>query len=345
MTPEEETLQGYQNARDEEEPQTLEHDPTRVSPLATPEERAEQQRQRAEILAGTRGLPPGKSGTPYLIVVEGGIPGMPFRIDARLTTIGRGPDNSIQFLVGTISRHHVRLAIGENRQAWLTDVGSANGTLLNDQRLPVRVTVPFKHGDHIVLGSAIHLRFVWLDPRDEETHLRRYEGMIRDGLTGLFNRLYLHDQIELFAQRGYSKDLGLAVGLIDVDAFTAINDHHGHAVGDEVLRGVARVITESAPKDALIARFGGDEFLIAFHQPDFKLAEAALRQLLAALGELAVPTRAGELSIKASAGMAYSPTHRQLNPMGLISLADRNLRDAKDQGRNRLVATEVNLSG
>lgn len=299
------------------------------------------QRERAEWLAAVHAADESHEARPYLILLEGGIAGTPYRMEGRVQTLGRAPENGVQILAAAISRQHLRFAIGDSRQAWVTDLGSSNGTTLNNRRVPPKVTVPLRHGDQLVVGSAVRLQFVWLSSTDERDFLKRYERMIRDGLTGLHNRLFFQDQAESRIQRGFSRGLGAAVALMDLDGFKPFNDRHGHDVGDDVLRGVADLLRELAPEDGLTTRHGGEEFLLTMSSTDFDQAKSACETIRAALSERDLPTRIGPLRITASIGMAFASPKTPRSPAELIALADRCLYLAKERGRDRLVAIEA----
>jgi diguanylate cyclase (GGDEF)-like protein len=165
--------------------------------------------------------------------------------------------------------------------------------------------------------------------------LRRLSTL--DTLTGTLNRAGLELQgkrVGLRAQRG---GRSLAVVMIDVDHFKAINDSHGHLVGDEVLRHLSALLRlELRPHDVL-ARFGGEEFVLVLDDlnlPDaVRLAErlrAGIEQTVASMGDVAV-------RFTASLGVACSDQHGY-DLIRLISAGDAALYAAKRAGRNRVTA-------
>jgi len=118
----------------------------------------------------------------------------------------------------------------------------------------------------------------------EEAHGRLRESSRRDALTGLYNRSHFHEGFEKLLTESRVTRLPLSLLMIDLDHFKKINDRHGHLVGDECLRGAAKRIGDTLrPHDALLARFGGEEFVVVL--PDTALSKAvavaeAIRQAL-----------------------------------------------------------------
>lgn len=140
---------------------------------------------------------------------------------------------------------------------------------------------------------------------------------------------------------------------LDVDRFKKVNDRYGHAAGDEVLRAVAKVLQARLRATDLAARFGGEEFVLAFigAAPDRILAKFAKKSSEARVPPLIVPFQGAEIEITLSGGVA---PYRQLQPLPGESLADairrgieaavadadRALYCAKRSGRNRIHSAE-----
>ncbi|HSL59680.1 MAG TPA: GGDEF domain-containing protein [Acidimicrobiales bacterium] len=149
-----------------------------------------------------------------------------------------------------------------------------------------------------------------------------------DDLTGLLDR----DGV-LAAVDGIDHEAPLALALVDIDGFKEVNDTSGHAAGDEVLRRVAATLRGSLPDDAIVARFGGDELVVAF--PD-RSAEGALILLEEVRAHLAAhPMPPLERPVTVSIGVAARPPHG--STFGeLLRAADQAMYRAKAEGRNRV---------
>ena len=199
----------------------------------------------------------------YLIVVSGGPPGAIQRLGAGGLGSGRSHENTVRFSDLSVSRRHAALVVDAVGDIWLTDLNSTNSTFLNDGRVAPHVPHRLHDGDRVRLGSSVVLKFVRLDPCDEQFQRELFERTVRDPLTGLYNRTFFLDQIGPLADLGASRGQGLAVLMLDVDHFKRVNDALGHDAGDAVLREVAAVLRESTRGEDLVARYGGEEFVAA----------------------------------------------------------------------------------
>ncbi len=148
----------------------------------------------------------------------------------------------------------------------------------------------------------------------------------RDALTGLFNRRAIERNFERFRSEGYR-----ALAVLDLDHFKAINDIHGHAAGDAVLKAVADVV--QADRHVHAFRIGGEEFVLLVRGEDAQLRAERRRQAIPAAVANAVPGLGHPVT--ASMGMTDAPPSADLGFEELYRQADRLLYDAKLAGRNR----------
>jgi diguanylate cyclase (GGDEF)-like protein len=280
----------------------------------------------------------------YLIMVAGGIPGAMLRLPPEGTRLGRSSENTYQFREITISRQHASLVADPQGAVWLTDLGSTNGSYLNDRRISERTPVRVKDGDRIRLGTTVVLKFVRLDPCEEQFQREMYERTVRDTLTGLFNRAYFLNQVGPLAEYNAVRGLGLAVLMLDIDHFKQINDRFGHDTGDVVLREVAGVLRESTRSEDLVARYGGEEFILALPVVAPDQATERAERIRESLSERRITGGDTSLQITASLGVAFAPADRRCMASALITAADRCLYQAKDTGRNRIVFRPETLS-
>jgi len=276
----------------------------------------------------------------YLIVQAGGVPGSMLRMKPGGTRVGRASDNTLRLPDGTVSRHHAVIRTGGDGKARLTDLASMNGTYLNGRRITNHTPVALHDGDRIRFGSSIVVKFSRPDPSEEQFQREMFERTVRDALTGLYNRSYFLDQVDLLADASRRRGLGLAILLLDVDHFKRINDTHGHEAGDSVLREVAAVIRQATRSEDLVARYGGEEFIVALPiaAPD-QATERAERIRRNLAGRRIVAARQS-LSITISIGMAFAPAGNP-RPIGaLFAAADLCLYQAKYAGRDRVVCSQ-----
>lgn len=153
----------------------------------------------------------------------------------------------------------------------------------------------------------------------------------RDTLTGVDSRGHWEDQARRLLQRHQDEGVPASLLLLDIDHFKAINDRHGHGVGDDVLRALARCMGDNLPDTGIRGRLGGDEFVVALELPAAQALGLAER-LRTAVQSLSFPGQAG-LSISISVGLAPAPAAGGLRTW--LEAADAALYRAKHAGRNR----------
>jgi len=156
-----------------------------------------------------------------------------------------------------------------------------------------------------------------------------------DALTGLPNRHYFDEFCGLFARRRRAGD-AVGILMIDIDRFKVLNDRHGHAVGDQVLRAVAGAIVAAVREDDVPARYGGEEFVVLLRNPAPGIAVDVGERVRSAVRALDL-SRLGVAEVSVSVGVAVASTPDE--PIAeLIVQADRALYRAKRAGRDRVVA-------
>jgi two-component system cell cycle response regulator len=156
-----------------------------------------------------------------------------------------------------------------------------------------------------------------------------------DSLTGLMNRRAFLEAMERERSRAERHTLPLSVLLLDVDHFKKVNDTYGHDAGDIVLRGIASALHRIARKSDFVARWGGEEFVVALVQTAEAGGRVAAERVRRAIAESAFTLPSGEiLKVTASVGLASASAVVQLDDM--IIRADRALYVAKGRGRNRV---------
>ncbi|SFN23300.1 PAS domain S-box-containing protein/diguanylate cyclase (GGDEF) domain-containing protein [Formivibrio citricus] len=162
------------------------------------------------------------------------------------------------------------------------------------------------------------------------------EQAIRDPLTGLFNRRYFDEAVEMELARAQREGYPVTFALLDLDHFKQINDTYGHQAGDEALKNMARILRESSRGSDIACRFGGEEFLLLL--PNLGL-EAAHNRAEAWRQRLAnTEIHFGQFSffITASIGLAAYPQHGR-RADDLVRQADEALYRAKSSGRNQVI--------
>ncbi len=161
------------------------------------------------------------------------------------------------------------------------------------------------------------------------------EAAVTDFLTGLPNRRHLFEEGARVWQQAAETDLELCCAIFDIDHFKQINDEYGHDIGDLAIQHVARILQDSLPAEAVLARMGGEEFCALLPQGKEKAVECceAFRRTLE-LTSTDIPGSDSAIHLTVSIGLT-AETDTSLEAM--INCADVLLYQAKDSGRNRLV--------
>lgn len=165
------------------------------------------------------------------------------------------------------------------------------------------------------------------------------EMAVTDPLTGLHNRRYLDAQLPNLVEHAVTRHRELAVLLVDIDHFKSVNDTHGHAVGDEVLKEFAIRIRKNVRGFDLACRYGGEEFVIVMPETSRDTALRVAERLRERVASQPITVAGGlrQLSVTISVGVATLDSNAD-TPEVLIGRADQALYQAKRAGRNRVVA-------
>lgn len=156
----------------------------------------------------------------------------------------------------------------------------------------------------------------------------------RDPLTGLNNRRSFLEKAQTIWSTAQRSERDLSVIILDIDHFKSVNDCHGHAAGDAALIAIGRVLADSARDGDIVARWGGEEFLLLLSETKLEAALVMTERLRVAIAEIRLPSRDAEISFTASFGVAHMAKHATLEV--LISEADRYLYQSKEKGRNSI---------
>jgi two-component system cell cycle response regulator len=184
---------------------------------------------------------------PCLIVVEGNNLGMVFHLSKKSMIVGRNEQNDVYLHEDGVSRQHARIDLHDDAYT-ITDLKSTNGTFVNDARTQQSA---LRDGDKIRMGDVV-LRFSFQDQQDVEYQEKLRNMAMRDGLTKVFNRRYFMDALQREISFALRQRQALTCLILDIDHFKKVNDTHGHAAGDTVLRA----LSERLPGDPRIRRPG-----------------------------------------------------------------------------------------
>lgn len=166
-----------------------------------------------------------------------------------------------------------------------------------------------------------------------------------DGLTGLANRRQLDRRLVEEVERAHRYGSPLSVLLVDVDHFKKVNDGHGHAAGDAVLRAIAAQIRASVRIMDITARFGGEELVVVAPSTSWSGARALGERLRAAIERLEIVAPGVEPSVRVTASIGVATLTADEDGLGVLARADASLYEAKRGGRNRVVMSGVEPEG
>jgi two-component system, cell cycle response regulator len=274
---------------------------------------------------------PASTASECLVVVyqRDGNAGKCIKLDDSTLRIGRDANNEIVLEDDGVSRRHARIERRGNRTV-IMDVGSTNGTLLNEVEL-VGIA-ELKTGDRIKIGATV---FKYLSASDLEAalHEQIYASTITDELTGLKNKRHLKDELarEFSRARRYNRALSLL--MIDIDHFKVVNDEHGHPVGDITLRAVGSAVLACLGVDDTAARYGGEEIVVLLPEARLEHAASVAEKIRSAVAALVVSFREARVQVTVSIGCAEYE-HADNSEEEVLRRADQRVYAAKAAGRN-----------
>lgn len=163
---------------------------------------------------------------------------------------------------------------------------------------------------------------------------RLRDQSVRDALTRLFNRRYLEETMDREMSRARRNGQPLSTLVLDIDHFKRYNDTLGHDAGDALLVQFAQLLQTKIRKEDIACRYGGEEFVIVLPQASVDMAELRAKEIVEATRAMKVKLKNGDsTTVTVSIGVSTFPLHGA-SPEELITMADKALYRAKDEGRN-----------
>ena len=160
---------------------------------------------------------------------------------------------------------------------------------------------------------------------------------IRDELTGMYNRRYINERLQLDINDSMISNKPLCVVMADLDFFKDVNDNYGHVVGDWVLKDFAQILSSSVRSDSdWVGRYGGEEFLIVLRNTDGNSAFEVIEKIRKLVQENVFEYKDIKIKITSSFG-GYIIMNEKITIDELINRADKNLYSAKNSGRNKTI--------
>jgi len=233
-------------------------------------------------------------------------------------------------------------------------------SLERTRQLPILAIADADNNTRLLRGLEIGVNDYLLRPVDKNELLarartqirkRRYtdhlrdnvqnsiEMAITDALTGLHNRRYMESHLGTLAEQASTRGKPLALMMLDIDFFKAINDTYGHDAGDDVLREFAVRMRKSIRGIDLACRYGGEEFVIVMPETDLHVAGVVAERLRRSIAGEPFAVNKGENRIEVTISIGLSTLELKGEPVAdVLKRADTALYRAKNDGRNRVVA-------
>jgi two-component system cell cycle response regulator len=193
--------------------------------------------------------------------------------------------------------------------------------------------------NELVARSLTQVRRKRYNDRLRNSLRQTIELAVTDGLTGLHNRRYLDTHLRTLFARAKVRGRPLTICITDIDRFKLVNDVYGHDAGDEVLKEFAGRIRSTVRGADLACRFGGEEFVVVMPDTPAEVAAAVAERLRGMIEARPFQLRSGETPLMLTASMGIATLVPGMDtPEQLLKQADRALYEAKNSGRNRVVA-------
>ncbi len=270
-----------------------------------------------------------------LIIIRGTPQGHRFFLTQSEMILGRDPAVEITINDQSVSRRHVKFTKEADRVK-MTDLGSANGSFVNDKRIATGESAYLEKEDMLKLGNSI---FKFLPAGELEILFYGNLGSAAhtDALTGLYNKGYLQEALSAEFKRAKALHQELSLIYFDIDFFKKTNDTYGHDAGDYVLKELSQLVRAGhiRPKD-IFARNGGEEFVIVLSNTSGQEAQGIAEKMRAGVQTHAFIYEGQRIPTTVSIGIAELRSDVEAANT-LLKLADKALYAAKQGGRNRVV--------
>jgi diguanylate cyclase (GGDEF)-like protein len=266
------------------------------------------------------------------IYPTGPLMGSRFFLGREPVRFGRGDDCQVQIPDASVSRAHAEIRPGSDGRYNVIDLGSTNGTFVNNV---LQRECLLADGDYLRIGNCI-FRFLAGGNVESEYHEEIYRLTILDALTGIPNRRYFEEFVDRELVRAIRHRRPLALALLDVDHFKAVNDRLGHLAGDLALRQLAACTGAGIRKDELLARYGGEEFAIVLPELDPVAARTVCERIRHTIESHDFSSNKHAFRMTVSIGVAVKLGDQMATVNELVRRADAMLYQAKQMGRNRV---------
>jgi diguanylate cyclase (GGDEF)-like protein len=270
-----------------------------------------------------------------LILIRGFPQGQRYFLSKPEMIAGREQSCEIALLDQSISRKHAIIK-QTDKEVTITDLGSSNGTFINDKKIEAHQTKNLNKEDILQLGNLI---FKFLPAGELET---LYLGNMAtaaytDALTSIHNKAYLMQILEAESKRSFSLKSPMSLIFFDIDFFKKINDGFGHDAGDYVLKTLSKTIKEEHIRDRdIFARYGGEEFVIILLNTEQTTGELRAEQIRKGIESQVFTYETKNIPVTISLGVTSLDLDKETDITEILKQADQALYQAKNAGRNQV---------
>lgn len=275
-----------------------------------------------------------KATDPVLIVIRGSLQGKKYSLKGgKKYLMGRDKSVEIQLDDGNVSRQHAQV-IREEEKMYLEDLGSRNGTFLNDENIGSERRLLEKE-DMIKVGSTI-LKYLPAGQLETLYHINLTNAAYMDKLTGLYNRKYISEVLEVEFKRAKALHSNFSVIMFDIDNFKKVNDTYGHDCGDFVLSQLGLQVKASGLRERdLAGRYGGEEFIVVLTNSNEEQAAEVAERIRKKIESHKFVYDGTTIPVTVSMGVA-AIKKEQHDSSDLYRASDKALYESKRSGKNKV---------
>jgi len=272
---------------------------------------------------------------PVLTFVGGSQVGRRLLLADDAITLGRSHEATIMLRDFAVSRVHLRIEYHPEESVYrIRDMGSSNGTMLNDKKIS---KAELREGDKIIIGQTV-LRFSWVDTIDMAFHGEVDQLINIDTLTGLVLKRRFDEEFNRHVAVALSNGSPLSMLMMDMDGLKRINDTYGHSFGAYSISETGKIIKAAMSSKGLASRFGGDEFMAFLPNMSMDEAKALAENIRSRVAQYPYEKDHTKFSMTISIGL--SEIKEKDTPESLLKRADAALYLSKNSGRNAVSIME-----
>lgn len=277
-----------------------------------------------------------KKRIPILTFIGGSQVGRRVLLADDSITLGRGQDCTIMIRDLAVSRLHIEIDYDPHANVYVVnDLGSSNGTLLNEKTITTSV---LNEGDKIIIGHTV-LRFSWIDAIDMAFHGEVDRLINIDGLTGLVVKRRFDEELNRHVAVALRNESPLSMLMMDMDGLKRINDTYGHPFGAYSISETGKIIKTVLSPNGLASRFGGDEFMAFLPNTPVNMVMEIAEEIRHNVEQHNYEKDDVEFSLTISIGLAELKEND--TPETLLRRADDALYLSKKSGRNKVSVIET----